>query len=278
MRTYSNNNSFMSGSFAGLFMLGFITLILFASYYGSINSYNHVWKTAQLDLVSIRQDTSCARNKDGTTTCSTYYYINEHFTKFENGNKTSSGCTIERPTTYYSYSAALNKQAREKLYTFRKVYVYPLTQVFGNCADDGLIKYYYDVSYTMLGVSLFCIFCCFLIIFMVMFENFAYQFQKSGRTYDPNSNKTNLSSSWCCASWNRFWAYSDLDGNGVIDFYEFLAAITSIFSLLMSNCYKDFISLMNYLVSFCRCCSCSPDHEDYRESDNQVYQESNNQV
>lgn len=83
--------------------------------------------------------TSCSSSKNGGTSCSNTYYVEEEFYK---GYNTTHSCTIRRLTPYYFKGDANDFVNNMQLYTVRPVY--QTTYSHGTCFDDK-IRYQYNI-------------------------------------------------------------------------------------------------------------------------------------
>jgi hypothetical protein len=250
--------------FVGSFIVGLVTLLLFASYLGSVNSYIRVWNSSKLVDTSVYVDStrSCTKSKNGAEHCTTtkHFYLHEHFNRYKNGVATNDYCSVQRLTFYPSYDSAYNAGLAKKLGTFRPIYVYLTSQVFGKCADDEILHYYRAVAWTMLSVFIVCFGICFGTMLLVACSVWLEELTEKGLQVDDSrfATATNWSSPHCFRSWNKFWYLADVDQNGKIDMSEFMTAMKLIFVNMWVSFFKNltagYVYLLGIIASYCGCC------------------------
>lgn len=109
--------------------------------------------------------TSCTTSKNGVTSCSNTYYVEEEFYK---GYNTTHSCTIRRPTQYHFKGDANAFVNDMQLYTVRPIY--QTTYSHGTCFDDK-IRYEYNIcGGTFFGISMIPILILFFYICKYLFD------------------------------------------------------------------------------------------------------------
>lgn len=225
-----------------LLTLAAVSFLVFLPYKIEVSLYKEIWSHSKLTSAGVK--TVCDKKS-----CS--YIGTETFEHYVNGTGTGNYCTVERETYFPTYGSAQNFASSRKLGTFRKIYVYSLTSLLGSCLDEKLVKYYNDVSFTMLAVFLSSLIGIFV---LVILSNMAENLENmTSRGIDYNDRKTNWSSPYCFKSWNLYFALADTNGDGNISTSELLAALGGTFKNILSEIYSLFGKLKLFLQKYLCC-------------------------
>jgi hypothetical protein len=131
----------------GLGMIVIIIMISLGIYYLVIANANNGKFVGTLIRENVKTDTTCSKSKNGGSSCSSKYYVEQIFKK---GNSTNT-CTVTRLTPYYFKGSANNVVENAVLYTQRDIWVTYYSA--GVCYDITIRNYYNAIGGSLLGVG-----------------------------------------------------------------------------------------------------------------------------